>query len=174
MCMCLYMCIFAIGVADYAESVSLIKIYFQDVVNQLCDIFYGQLNLCYFFNIFFEQDRSWACLCGTSTISTDSVCSSGRQTPHRYSKHWLVQMFYQPIGRSDYDNFKVQIYINVFNSFVLYCSTAKIWDIRNLKSGGKSNKWLDQIGHSKNVYSAYFSPLSGKYILTTSLDATLK
>nr|XP_022314589.1 WD repeat-containing protein 76-like [Crassostrea virginica]XP_022314598.1 WD repeat-containing protein 76-like [Crassostrea virginica] len=51
--------------------------------------------------------------------------------------------------------------------------TAKIWDIRNLKSGGKSNKWLDQIGHSKNVYSAYFSPLSGKYILTTSLDATL-
>ena len=63
---------------------------------------------------------------------------------------------------------------NVFNSFVLYFSTAKIWDIRNLKSGGKSNKWLDQIGHSKNVYSAYFSPLSGKYILTTSLDATLK
>lgn len=53
-------------------------------------------------------------------------------------------------------------------------STAKIWDLRNLKSGGKSNKWLDQIVHSKNVYSAYFSPLTGNHILTTSLDGTLK
>lgn len=51
--------------------------------------------------------------------------------------------------------------------------TAKIWDLRNLKSGGKSNKWLDQIVHSKNVYSAYFSPLTGNHILTTSLDGTL-
>ncbi|XP_061181580.1 WD repeat-containing protein 76-like [Saccostrea echinata] len=51
--------------------------------------------------------------------------------------------------------------------------TAKVWDMRNLKTGGKSNKWLDEIGHSKNVYSAYFSPISGKYILTTSLDGTL-
>ncbi|XP_048730551.2 WD repeat-containing protein 76-like isoform X2 [Ostrea edulis] len=51
--------------------------------------------------------------------------------------------------------------------------TAKLWDLRNLKAGGKSNKWLDSIGHSKNVYSAYFSPVSGKYILTTSLDGTL-
>lgn len=51
--------------------------------------------------------------------------------------------------------------------------TAKIWDLRNLKSGGKSNKWLDQIVHSKNVYSAYFSPQTGNHILTTSLDGTL-
>lgn len=57
----------------------------------------------------------------------------------------------------------------------VFCySTAKIWDLRNLKSGGKSNKWLDQIVHSKNVYSAYFSPLTGNHILTTSLDGTLK
>ena len=110
-CTCIYVYVFVhvyVGVADYAESVRLIKIYFQDVVIQLYDIFYEQLNLSYFF---YEQDRSWACLCGTSTISTDSVCSSGRQTPHRYSKHRLVQIFYQPIGRSDFDNFNLQIYV---------------------------------------------------------------
>ena len=52
MCMCLYMCIFAIGVADYAESVSLIKIYFQDVVTN-CVIFFMGNWIFVIFLIFF-------------------------------------------------------------------------------------------------------------------------
>ena len=51
---CMILCLY-VDVTDYAGTVSLIKIHFQDVVNQLCDIFHEQLNCCDFF---YEQDRS--------------------------------------------------------------------------------------------------------------------
>ncbi|XP_060065079.1 WD repeat-containing protein 76-like [Ylistrum balloti] len=48
--------------------------------------------------------------------------------------------------------------------------TVSLWDHRKLKSSGKKNEPTDFIQHGKGVNSAYFSPLTGKYILTTSMD----
>ncbi|XP_033751817.1 WD repeat-containing protein 76-like [Pecten maximus] len=48
--------------------------------------------------------------------------------------------------------------------------TVSLWDHRKLKSSGKKNEPIYLKQHAKSVTSAYFSPLTGKYILTTSLD----
>ena len=50
--------------------------------------------------------------------------------------------------------------------------TVALWDLRKIK-GIKSK--LDQYErHSRSVTSAYFSPVDGKYVLTTSWDDTIK
>ena len=46
-----------------------------------------------------------------------------------------------------------------------------VWDIRSCKE--KKSKPIGTQPHGKNVNSAYFSPLTGKYILSTSMDDKL-
>ncbi|XP_077864675.1 WD repeat-containing protein 76-like [Saccoglossus kowalevskii] len=53
------------------------------------------------------------------------------------------------------------------------CSVA-VWDIRNMKAGGKINKRLASTEHSKTVSAAYFSPLTGGKIVTTSYDDRIR
>ena len=59
----------------------------------------------------------------------------------------------------------------------LFCTSSAdasvaIWDLRKIK-GMKSN--LDHFeGHGRSVTSAYFSPVDGTYIVTTSWDDTVK
>ncbi|XP_071500195.1 WD repeat-containing protein 76-like [Diadema antillarum] len=48
-------------------------------------------------------------------------------------------------------------------------ATAALWDIRNLKEKGL-NKPVATMPHSKSVSSAFFSPITGSKILTTSFD----
>ncbi|OWF46751.1 WD repeat-containing protein 76 [Mizuhopecten yessoensis] len=48
--------------------------------------------------------------------------------------------------------------------------TVSLWDHRKLKVGGKKNDPISCVQHAKGVSSAYFSPLTGKYILATSMD----
>ncbi|KAJ6424834.1 hypothetical protein OIU84_025578 [Salix udensis] len=47
---------------------------------------------------------------------------------------------------------------------------ARIWDMRQLKAGSS----LSDLAHNRIVNSAYFSPLSGSKILTTSQDNRLR
>ncbi|XP_030848915.1 WD repeat-containing protein 76 [Strongylocentrotus purpuratus] len=47
--------------------------------------------------------------------------------------------------------------------------TAALWDIRSMKSKG-INKPIAEMPHGKSVSSAFFSPITGSKILTTSLD----
>ncbi|CAB4002236.1 WD repeat-containing 76-like [Paramuricea clavata] len=59
----------------------------------------------------------------------------------------------------------------------LFCTssadaTVAIWDLRRIK-GMKSKLGTFQ-GHNRSVTSAYFSPLDGKYVLSTSWDDTVK
>ncbi|VDI37243.1 Hypothetical predicted protein, partial [Mytilus galloprovincialis] len=51
--------------------------------------------------------------------------------------------------------------------------TVCIWDLRKLKEKGKSQS-LDELSHDKSINSAYFSPVTGKYILSTSLDDRIR
>ncbi|XP_070532217.1 WD repeat-containing protein 76-like [Ptychodera flava] len=53
-------------------------------------------------------------------------------------------------------------------------STVAVWDIRNLKGGGKSNKPLVSVPHTRTVTSAFFSPLTGNKIVTTAFDDRLR
>ncbi|XP_070200372.1 WD repeat-containing protein 76-like [Littorina saxatilis] len=46
-----------------------------------------------------------------------------------------------------------------------------VWDLR--KAGGKGSRPLAALTHSKGVASAYFSPVSGKYILSCSSEDTV-
>ena len=39
---------------------------------------------------------------------------------------------------------------------------------------GKKSKVDEYDGHGRSVNSAYFSPIDGKYVLTTSWDDTIK
>ncbi|XP_063398428.1 WD repeat-containing protein 76-like isoform X2 [Mytilus trossulus] len=52
-------------------------------------------------------------------------------------------------------------------------TTVCIWDLRKLKEKGKSQS-LDELSHDKSINSAYFSPVTGKYILSTSLDDRIR
>lgn len=47
---------------------------------------------------------------------------------------------------------------------------ARIWDIRRLEA----NSFLYELRHKRVVNSAYFSPVSGNKILTTSQDNRLR
>lgn len=47
---------------------------------------------------------------------------------------------------------------------------ARIWDMRQLESGSS----LYDLAHKRVVNSAYFSPLSGSKILTTSQDNRIR
>lgn len=57
------------------------------------------------------------------------------------------------------------VYTKQFSS-----SQARIWDMRQLKAGSS----LSDLAHKRVVNSAYFSPLSGSKILTTSQDNRLR
>ncbi|KAK3611876.1 hypothetical protein CHS0354_021309 [Potamilus streckersoni] len=46
-----------------------------------------------------------------------------------------------------------------------------LWDLRNLKKN--KNKPLQTLPHGRNLNSAYFSPITGKYILITSMEDVL-
>ncbi|CAC5358845.1 WD repeat-containing protein 76 [Mytilus coruscus] len=52
-------------------------------------------------------------------------------------------------------------------------ATVCIWDIRKLKEKGKSQS-LDELSHDKTINSAYFSPVTGNFILSTSLDDRIR
>ncbi|XP_052265984.1 WD repeat-containing protein 76-like isoform X2 [Dreissena polymorpha] len=49
--------------------------------------------------------------------------------------------------------------------------TLRVWDLRKMKM--KKNEPIVTLPHGKSINSAYFSPLTGKYILSTSLDDRL-
>ena len=52
-------------------------------------------------------------------------------------------------------------------------STIALWDSRKLNK--KQSSAVQEVdAHTKNVESAYFSPLSGNLILSTSVDDTIK
>lgn len=46
-----------------------------------------------------------------------------------------------------------------------------VWDLRNLKV--KKSQYMCKLPHGKSINSAYFSPVSGKYVLSTSMDDKL-
>ncbi|XP_028415093.1 WD repeat-containing protein 76-like isoform X2 [Dendronephthya gigantea] len=59
----------------------------------------------------------------------------------------------------------------------LFCTsssdaTVVLWDLRKIK--GKKSKVDEYDGHRRSINSAYFSPVDGKYILTTSWDDSIK
>lgn len=51
-------------------------------------------------------------------------------------------------------------------------SAVCLWDIRQMKSKKSMSVWTGM--HGKSVDSAYFSPLTGSNLLTTSMDDTLE
>jgi len=58
--------------------------------------------------------------------------------------------------------------------FITACNdgTVAVWDLRKLSP--KKNTPLWEFPHSRSVNSAYFSPITGKYILTTAMDDKLR
>lgn len=54
--------------------------------------------------------------------------------------------------------------------------TAKLWDVRNLKEtrSKKAAEAIATMAHHRSCSAAFFSPLTGNQILTTSFDDTLK
>lgn len=55
-------------------------------------------------------------------------------------------------------------------TYILRRFQARIWDMRQLESGSS----LYDLAHKRVVNSAYFSPLSGSKILTTSQDNRIR
>ncbi|XP_077986239.1 WD repeat-containing protein 76-like [Glandiceps talaboti] len=53
-------------------------------------------------------------------------------------------------------------------------STVAMWDIRNMKSGGRKNKALSIFEHGRGVTAAYFSPLTGDKVVTTAFDDRIR
>ncbi|XP_072017398.1 WD repeat-containing protein 76-like [Amphiura filiformis] len=52
--------------------------------------------------------------------------------------------------------------------------TVALWDTRSLKTKGKKNKSITTLNQGRGVTGAYFSPLTGRKLLTTSHNDTLK
>ncbi|XP_050409768.1 WD repeat-containing protein 76 [Patella vulgata] len=50
-------------------------------------------------------------------------------------------------------------------------AAVKLWDLRRIKE--KSNKCVSEVRHSRVVNSAYFSPVTGRHILSLSDDNTI-
>ena len=49
----------------------------------------------------------------------------------------------------------------------VFCSTVALWDLRKIKN---MKSKLGTVSRSRSVTSAYFSPLTGKQIVATSMD----
>ena len=77
----MFLCLY-VDLTDYAGTVSLIKMYFQDVVIQFCDIFYGQLNLCYFFVFMNRTEAEHVYVVHPRSLRTVSV--------HPVARHLIV------------------------------------------------------------------------------------
>jgi WD40 repeat protein len=58
------------------------------------------------------------------------------------------------------------------NNYFIF-RTVCIWDLRKLNKKAK-NRPMDEINHGKSVSSAYFSPVTGNYILSTSMDDKIR
>ena len=56
----------------------------------------------------------------------------------------------------------------------LYFSTVRIWDVRNLRTTGSRRALIQKIALSRTVTSAYYDPISGTKLLTTSLDDQIR
>lgn len=59
------------------------------------------------------------------------------------------------------------------SELVLY-STVALWDLRNMRKEGKLCRAVDVVSQKRLVESAYFSPVTGQYILSTSMDDTVQ
>lgn len=55
-----------------------------------------------------------------------------------------------------------------------FISTVRIFDLRKISSHGMSTPLIEVAGHRRSVSSAYFSPITGNYLLTTSYDDHLR
>ena len=55
-----------------------------------------------------------------------------------------------------------------------YCSTVGIWDVRNLRTTGSLRALVQKIPLFRTVTSAYYDPINGTKLLTTSLDDQIR
>ncbi|XP_064601418.1 WD repeat-containing protein 76-like [Liolophura sinensis] len=115
--------------------------------------------------------RNFECLNVDSLLvgqSDGSVAMVDRRTPGTEAES-LYSLHRKPLRT-------VSVHPVQKDYFITSCADGNVslWDIRNLKSGmKKNNSSIVDLHHGKGVNSAYFSPITGNFILTTSMDDKL-
>ena len=122
----------------------------------------------------------WACMSSLSLLSLSSSLLSSSYSLLIFHSLFLLPSF--PFSFLSPTSF-LSLHLNILgeqtfsDSCIWYkpgihthtctCSSAAIWDCRNVKG---YNSCVQRVASSRTVTSAYFSPLSGQKLLTTSLD----